>query len=215
MKKLFVAVSICALLGLGIPIKADAQIKEIVEFGLNVDRLAQLKSILTTMKKGFDIVSKGYGTVKDLSEGNFKLHKAFLDGLLEVSPTVKKYHKIPEVVSMQLALVRQTGSALKTLTREGSFSLKDMNYVRSVYSNLQNQSLQNLEELINVTTAGKLRMSDEDRLRSIDRIHQDMREKMDFLQTFNTNTMGLALEQKKLEQEMIRLKGLQGIDTKN
>ena len=192
--------------------KAGAQMKEVVEFGINLERLAQLKSILSTLKKGFDIVSKGYGTVKDLSEGNFKLHQVFLDGLLEVSPAVKKYHKIPEIISMQLALIKRAKSDLNVIIREGGFSLQEMNYIKSVHDNLRSQSLQNLDELVNVTTAGKFRMSDEDRLKAIDRIHQDMIEKLNFLFLFGKNSMSLSLEKKKNEMELNRLKALQGIE---
>jgi hypothetical protein len=39
--------------------------------------------------------------------------------------------------------------------------------MNSVYSQLVNQSLQNLDDLTNVLTAGKLRMSDDERMRAI------------------------------------------------
>jgi len=211
MKKWSIVLLVFALLSSNVT-KAGAQMKEVVEFGINLERLAQLKSILSTLKKGFDIVSKGYGTVKDLSEGNFKLHQVFLDGLLEVSPAVKKYHKIPEIISMQLALIKRAKSDLNVIIREGGFSLQEMNYIKSVHDNLRSQSLQNLDELVNVTTAGKFRMSDEDRLKAIDRIHQDMIEKLNFLFLFGKNSMSLSLEKKKNEMELNRLKALQGIE---
>jgi preprotein translocase subunit YajC len=62
-----------------------AQAAEAAQLALNIEKLAQLKSILTSLKKGYDIVSKGYGTIKSLTEGNFNIHKVFLDGLMQDS----------------------------------------------------------------------------------------------------------------------------------
>ena len=36
---------------------------------------------LKDMKEGYEIVSKGYSTIRDISKGSFNLHEAFLDGL--------------------------------------------------------------------------------------------------------------------------------------
>ena len=64
----------------------------------------------------------------------------------------------------------------------------------NVYSNLFNKSLQNLDELTMVITAGKLRMSDDERLNAIDRIYIDMGDKLVFLRTFNKENNVLAIQ---------------------
>src|SRR5687768_17492678 len=78
-----------------------AQSFEAQQLLLNVEKLAQLKQILSDLKKGYGIVSAGYNTIKNISEGNFKLHQVFLDGLLQVSPVVKKYKRIVDIISNQ------------------------------------------------------------------------------------------------------------------
>ena len=45
-----------------------AQSTEIQQLLLNVEKLAQLKKILSNMKKGYEIVSNGYNTIKDISK---------------------------------------------------------------------------------------------------------------------------------------------------
>ena len=64
----------------------------------------------------------------------------------------------------------------------------------NVYSNLFNKGLQNLDELTMVITAGKLRMSDDERLNAIDRIFIDMGDKLVFLRTFNKENNVLAIQ---------------------
>src|SRR5690554_6616066 len=86
---------------------SSAQTNETAQLLLNVEKLAQFKQILADMKNGYDILNSGYSTIKDLSEGNFNLHKTFLDGLMEVSPTVKKYKRIAETIDYQLLLIKE------------------------------------------------------------------------------------------------------------
>ena len=65
------------------------QSQEAKQLLLNVEKLAQLKLMLSHMKTGYQILEKGYTSIKNISQGNFNLHRDFLDGLLQVSPAVK------------------------------------------------------------------------------------------------------------------------------
>lgn len=171
-----------------------AQSTEIQQLLLNVEKLAQLKKILSNMKKGYEIVSNGYNTIKDISKGSFNLHEAFLDGLMQVSPAVRKYKKIVEIISYQTQLVKEYKSAFRRFDASNLFNTNEIRYMDNVYSNLFNKSLQNLDELTMVITAGKLRMSDDERLNAIDRIYIDMGDKLVFLRTFNKENNVLAIQ---------------------
>ena len=171
-----------------------AQSTEIQQLLLNVEKLAQLKKILSNMKKGYEIVSNGYSAIKDISKGNFNLHEAFLDGLMQVSPTVRKYKKIGEIISFQTQLVKEYKSAFRRFEASNLFNANEIKYMGNVYTNLFNKSLQNLDELTMVITAGKLRMSDDERLNAIDRMYIDMRDKLVFLRTFNNENNVLAIQ---------------------
>ncbi len=93
MKKCIVIVWIIMFFFFG---QTMAQSTEVQQLLLNIEKLSQLKKILSNMKKGYEIVSNGYNTIKDISKGNFNLHQDFLDGLLQISPTVRKYKRIAE-----------------------------------------------------------------------------------------------------------------------
>jgi hypothetical protein len=75
-----------------------------------------------------------------------------------------------------------------------------------VYENLFSQSLQNLEDLTMVITSSKLRMSDDERLRAIDRIFLDTRDKLVFLRDFNSGANMLLLQKQKEKREISQLK---------
>lgn len=188
-----------------------AQSDEVQQLLLNVEKLAQLKQILSDMKKGYDIVSKGYNTVKDLSAGNFNLHKTFLDGLLEVSPAVRKYKKIAEIIQYQSKLVQEYKTALNRFHGSGYFNPGELAYMERVYEKLFQRSLGNLDELTMVVTSGALRMSDDERITAIDRIHSDMLDKLNFLRTFNNHTSLLGLQRAKERNDVNTMRKIYGI----
>lgn len=187
------------------------QANEIAQLALNIEKLAQLKNILDNMRKGYDIVSKGYGAVKDISQGNFNIHKVFLDGLMEVSPMVRKYRKVGQIVNYQLILVNEYKAAGRRFGSQGTFNQSELEYIGRVYSNLLNESLKNLDELLTVTTAGKLRMSDDERIQAIDRIFASMEEKVVFLRSFNNETSVLSLSRAREQNDIERMEKINGI----
>ena len=182
--------------------QVKAQSTEVQQLILNVEKLSQFKNILKDMKAGYQIISTGYNAVRDISKGNFSLHETFLDGLMAVSPEVRKYHKVVGIVKMQGTILSEYKAAYSAFKSGKSFNVQEVNYMASVYGQLNKQSLQNLDALLMVITAGELRMSDDERLEAIDRIFEDMQEKLSFLRHFNTQGIGIS-RQRKLEQKEV------------
>ncbi|RZM06813.1 MAG: TerB family tellurite resistance protein, partial [Pedobacter sp.] len=165
-RRYVVLVGLLCLCGLG----SFAQSHEAKSLMLNLEKLSQLKNILSDMKKGYTVVSQGYKKVKDIASGNFSLHEVFLDGLMVVSPEVKKYRRVADIISAQKSIVSEYKGALRAFRGSDVFGARELDYLASVYSSLLEASLQNLEDLTMVITSSKLRMSDQERLAAIDRI---------------------------------------------
>ncbi len=177
--------------------KATAQVQELKQLALNIEKLAQFRAILKDMKEGYQILTKGYNTVKDLTKGNFDLHKTFLDALLQVSPAVRNYKRVADIIDYQVQIVQECGQHRNKLQASGLFAPEELHYFAGIYEKIFAESLRNLEELTDVLTAGKMRMSDEERLAAIDRIYTAMQDKMLFVRDFNTETSILAVQRAK------------------
>ncbi len=186
-------IALCMMVSI-INTRTAAQSTEAQQLLLNIEKLEQLKAILNDMYKGYEIVSKGYNYIKDISKGNFNLHQMFLDALLQVSPTVRKYKKVKDIITCQSQIVKEYRSALRRFKSSDLFNNTELDYMGNVYRNLFNKSLQNLSELAMVITAGKLRMSDDERLSAIDRIYNETSDKLVFLRNFNRENNVLAIQ---------------------
>jgi hypothetical protein len=194
-----------------IPKKTNAQAYEIEQLILDWEKLAQLKNILKDLYKGYEILSQGYNTIKDISEGNFNLHKVFLDGLLLVSPAVKNYNHVAGIIDYQSRLVSEYKAAFSHFSRDKHFTPDEIVYLGQVYGNLFNESLKDIDNLINVITASKLRMSDDERLQAIDEIYVDSKDKLMFLRQFNSSTAVLAVQREADLNDVGTLKKMHGL----
>jgi DNA repair ATPase RecN len=192
-----------------VPNNTNAQSAEIQQLILNIEKLSQFKKILSDMKKGYELLSGGYKTVKDMSEGNFNLHKTFLDALMQVSPIVKNYKRVGDIVNFQMLLVKESKNGLNRFVKSDSFSPQEIKYFEKVYGNLLSQSLKNLDELTMVITADKLRMSDDERLKAVDNIYLEMQDKLLFLRDFNKSSSVLVLQRAKEAKDVYASKELQ------
>lgn len=203
MKKLLI-VLLCA------PFLCLGQSQEAKQLLLNVEKLAQLKLMLSHMKTGYQILSKGYNTITDISKGNFSLHKTILDGLLEVSPSVRKYKRVADIIDIQLKIVKEAKSALSEFKNNRQFSIKEIDYLSGIYGNLLTESLKTLDELAMVITAGKLRMSDDERLKAIDRVYDEVIEQYSFLNEFSNSTAILSMQREKEKMDIDLMRKIHG-----
>lgn len=189
-----------------------AQSQEAKQLLLDVEKLATLKSILTDLKSGYEIVSAGYNTIKNISEGNFNLHETFLNSLLQISPTVKNYKRIADIIVAQVKIVAEYKTNFRNFQKSDLFSHNEIYYLSKVYSNLINQSVTNLDNLAMVLTAGKLRMSDDERLSAIDGIWKKAEDQIIFMRYFNNSTKILALQRAKEQKDVSTMNQLYDVN---
>jgi DNA repair ATPase RecN len=208
-KKLFIMLLFIG--GAGISLDASAQADELQQLTLNLEKLAQFKQILSDLKKGYEIVSVGYNTIKNISQGNFNLHKDFLDGLMQISPTVKNYKRVADIINYQIIIVKEYKRAFSRFKNDKNFNSQELDYLNRVYNNLFKQSLKNLDDLTTVLTANKLRMTDDERLKSIDDIFNEIQDKVLFLRNFNNNTTILAVQRAKERNDAETIRNIYGI----
>ena len=192
--------------------RSFGQSDEAQQLILNWEKLQELEKILDNMYVGYKILDKGYTTIKNISEGNYTLHQLFLDGLMAVNPAVRNYKRIPYIIDYQKMLVKEYKNAYNRFRNDPHFTPQEIEYMANVYNYLFTASLRNIDDLVMITTATKLRMSDDERMRAIDRIFYDMEGKMGFLRSFNNSTQLLAIQRARAANDVRTLNHLYGIN---
>jgi hypothetical protein len=214
MRKLLKIVGIILAVVLMFPGQSNAQsiADDLEQLSLDYKKLAGLKSILKQMYTGYEVLTKGYKAVKEVSQGNFSLHEAFLDGLLIVSPTVRKYPRVADIINDQASLLSEYHYAWSSFRQDKHFNPDEISYMLTVYNNLVSTSLKNLDDLAMVITDTRLRMSDAERLAAIDRIYTGSHGQLAFLRNFNDRNYRVAVQRAADAGDQQTIKSLYGIN---
>lgn len=187
---------------------AKAQSSDLTQLILDIEKLTQLKGILSDMKTGYTIIDGGYNQVKSIASGNFNLHANFLNSLNAVSPGVANYGRVADIILQQANLVTEYKRYQQAFRQSGTFNADELGYMANVYSTLLQESLQNLSRLTDILAAGKLRMSDAERLKAIDHIYADSADQYAFLKNFDRQGVMLSLQRSKDLNDTQTLKNL-------
>lgn len=192
-------------------VKAQTIADAIQQLALDYQKLAGMKAMLQEMYKGYEVVSQGYNTVKGISKDNFDLHDAYLNGLLLVSPAVRKYPRVADIIADQASLIREYRSASNSFKQDQQITPDEIGYMLDVYNNIVSQSLENLDELSLVMTDKQLRMSDDERIQLIDHIYAGGHEQLTALRQFNAHIQMIANARAAQANEHQTIKTLYGI----
>ncbi|OYD41823.1 hypothetical protein [Sphingobacterium cellulitidis] len=184
------------------------QSTEISQLILNVEKLAQMKKILSQMKQTYSVLNKGYGIIRDLSKGNFDLHRVFLHGLFEASPSVRRYHKVKLVIDLQLQVVSLTKRSIQRFRNSGLFSLEELQYLSLFQEKALEESLMILQELIVLVVDGQLKMNDGERLLAIDLLYRKMERSVESLRAMVNSTDILRYQRMRESRDIDRVEEL-------
>ncbi|HEY4334494.1 MAG TPA: TerB family tellurite resistance protein [Puia sp.] len=209
MIKLFLTIGL--LCGAGSPSSAQSIADLVTQLVLDTEKLTSMKSELQELYKGYEVLDKGYTNIRNIAEGNFNLHKLFLDGLLAVSPAVQRAPRILDILNAEYSLLSEYKAASVRYPGGGPFTAEELEYIIGVYSTLLQRSLQSLEELTMVITADQLRMSDAQRLQVIDRVYTAVNGQLAFLRQFDNGLAVQAAQRTKETNTINALKSLYGL----
>lgn len=176
-----------------------------------VQQIAALQVYIEFAEKGYHIAKEGLTAIGSFTKGEFNLHTDFFNSLKNVNPEVKRYVKIAGIISLQVQIVQNCNRAIKQFKSMDAFSNDELSYIGSVFSRLLDDCNKTLDELITVTTDGKLEMKDDERFSRIDKLFFEMQDMFTFSRSFSNNTGLLAASRLKEKSDIQTSRLLNGI----
>lgn len=145
-----------------------SQSQEMEQLKLNLEKLAQLKLMLQQMKQGYQTLTKGYNSVRDAARGNYDLHHAYLDGLLQVSERVKSSPALQRLFANHGLIEQEYRRWLEQMRPLGLFTVQELTDIQRTYQKIAEAVSDQLDQLQLLTKPEALRMSDAERLSAIE-----------------------------------------------
>ena len=173
-----------------------------------LQQIAALKVYLDYLKKGYKIVDKGLTIVGDIKQGKFDLDIEYLESLKNVNSAVSGSAKVASIVAYQRMIIIEF-RRLKALTNDTDLlTNEEKQYVESVYSNMLREAEVSLDELDRVLSNSDFEMKDDERVKRVDALYVDMKDKYTFTKSFANSTEVLIAQRSKDKQEVLRQEDL-------
>ena len=176
-----------------------------------LQQIAALQVYIGYAKKGYSIVTGGINTIRNIKNGDLNLHRDFFNSLKNVNPAIRRYAKVADIIAYQVKIIKQTKGTLQQIRETKQFTETELDYCKQVFDNLLDECMNRVEELILVTTSGKLEMKDDERLKRIDRLYADVQDKYSFTCSFGEDMGILAVQRLGEQMEINRSKLINGI----
>ncbi|RKR08874.1 hypothetical protein C8C83_0469 [Flavobacterium sp. 90] len=206
MKKIFLLV-LCTALTTG---NLHAQAKQ---QRMLLQQIAALQVYIGYAQKGYSVVKKGLNTVGDLKRGEFNLHTDYLNSLKAVNPKIKKYARVTEIIVLQTKIMKSHKSLHQQIRQDDLFHGDEVDYIKRVFERLIKNCDTNLDELLTILTDGKLEMKDDERVKRIDIIYQNMLDNYAFSESFSNQAKVMAVSKAAELKEAKNSRVLNGINT--
>ncbi|PTS99876.1 hypothetical protein DBR11_11425 [Pedobacter sp. HMWF019] len=174
--------------------------------------IAAINAYKKVLKGGYNIVKGGLTAIGDLKKGEFDLHNDYFNSLKSINPSIKNYSKVAEIINMQVNIVKKCKKTYKQVGSSGLYSSSEMNYVNEVFERLFADCDAVLDQLIDLTTASKLELRDDERMQRIDLIYDDMVDMHAFAGNFSNEALVLGASRQKEGKEINSLRGLHNLN---
>jgi hypothetical protein len=161
-----------------------------------IEQIAAWQLYLGYVRKGYNIARDGLTLIGDIKNGELDLHKDYFNSLKNVNPAIKKEAKVAATMATQLAILQEYKRAWKSFKSSGSFSSGELDYFSRVYSNLVSETLDNINELLMITSDSQLQMKDNERQKNIDHLYTATRDQYSFLVSFDRRATLLMAQRK-------------------
>lgn len=149
-------------------LRASAQFQDLEQLKLNLEKLAQLKLMLTQAKQGYQTLQNGYNTVRDAARGNYDLHKNYLDGLMQVSGQVKTTPALKRFMDNSTLTQKEYRQWYSRVSSLNLFTPPELSAIEQTYQQINGILSDYLDQLQAILTPAKLRMSDGERVEAIE-----------------------------------------------
>lgn len=171
-----------------------------------INQIAALQVYIGYAKKGYEVVSGGIHTVRDITSGEFGLHSAFFGSLKSVSPFIRDNAKVAEILAMQLAISKALGES----RHHALLSEDSRTYIDDVRENVLAECAKDLEELLLAVTSDKVEMTEDQRLQRLDKVHESMTDRSAFVRHFTAQVRTLTAQKEREHQQNENLKKIYG-----
>lgn len=176
-----------------------------------LQQMAGLQVYIGYVQKGYSIAHDGLNLIGDIKKGELNLHRDYFNSLKTVNPNIRKYSKVADIIAFQLKIINVYKNTYRQVQQSKTFNADELKYINEVFNRLIDDCMATIDELIAITTSNELEMKDDERLRRIDGLYNDMQSKYTFAQSFAGEAKVLAVSRLREQNDIQTSRAINGI----
>ncbi|MET4545630.1 hypothetical protein ABIE26_002948 [Pedobacter africanus] len=146
----------------------SAQLRRLAE------QVVALKAYGEVLWKGYKTANKGLGIIRDIKNGDFKLHDLFFQELEKVNPNIRRYAPAAKMVVLQVETIRTASKAVKLIRADRGYGEEDLLFLERLLEHIVANGKRILEEFSTIYRDGALKLTDDERVVRIDKLYTQM-----------------------------------------
>ena len=149
--------------------------------------------------------------IADWVEKQKDLYANYYQELWQVKSAIAYYQRVKEIITEQVELVNAYKQAFALFQQDKNFTEDEITYMYKVYSGILDESVKNLNQILNVINAFTTQMSDAQRLEIIDEAANRIDQNYSDLKEFNNENIMISLQRAKEYNDVDVVKKLYGL----
>lgn len=165
-------------------------------------QIGALQTYIGYAKKGYTVVKNGLNFIGDVKKGEVNLHSDYFSSLKKVNPKVQHYVKVAEIIALQIKIIKVYKETFEQLRQDDLFHGNELDYIERTFDKLIDNCNETLNQLFVIATDVKLEMTDDQRIKRIDGLHETMLDDYSFCENFNQEIKVLSLSKAKEKNDV-------------
>lgn len=171
-----------------------------------LQQIAALQLYVGYAQKGYSIARQGINAITELTNGELNLHSSYFSSLKAVNPVFKNYTEVADIISLQIRIMKIYKSLLPALKKSDLLNDQEMRLVNHVFNQVTKDCVSLTDDLIEVTTSGRLAMTDDERLERIGVLYTTMQKNYVFAKDFSNQALTMAAYRRKTQRDASTMK---------
>ncbi|WP_018615878.1 hypothetical protein [Segetibacter koreensis] len=167
-----------------------------------IEQITALHVYAGYLEKGYAIVHAGLSQIRNIEHGGFGLHERYFKSLKTINSRVRNYKVAGDIIGLKLEIESISRTVLKEVKTANMLNSDQTHYISVVFNKLIEGCDEDLEVLLQLLTPNLLALKDNERLKKIDGLYDDMQERYLFARSF-ANTISQMQLSKSLEAKEI------------
>ncbi|HZY35960.1 MAG TPA: hypothetical protein VFE53_04885 [Mucilaginibacter sp.] len=171
-------------------------------------QVAALNACETGIRQGYTIFKTEWGSVTNFKNAEFGLHQGYYNSLSRVNPNIKNTTDITTIEAQQQSIINQ----FNTINSLSGLTSQEQVYIGTVQQQVIAECAKDLTDLQTALTPGQLVLSDDERIKRINKVSAAIKDKYVFTCSFANQVRLLTAQRNQDTQSIQTLNQLYGIN---